>query len=242
MTDDELFVWVMHRFSEVFEDHAIIKGGIALRLLDSPRSTTDIDYVFVPYTSKKQILPRFEDVLYEIENADVKLRIHSKMIRADVRVENTAIQIEANVMPECASIPMATGALARSTGVPSQVVRIMQPGVALAHKLAAWNERRLLRDLYDCYFLFGRAKAKPDLDVLDQRLVRVESRLPLLRKKKQMTRAEFASALRHAISVLSEETVQDELGVLLMPEERVGLGPRIKVVLSALVEELEKLP
>jgi len=29
-----LFLWVMHRFSEVFEEHAILKGGMALRLLD----------------------------------------------------------------------------------------------------------------------------------------------------------------------------------------------------------------
>ena len=49
MTRDELFVQIMHRFAEAFEDHAIIKGGMALRLLDSPRATTDIDYVFVPY-------------------------------------------------------------------------------------------------------------------------------------------------------------------------------------------------
>jgi hypothetical protein len=43
-TQDGLFLWVMHRFSEVFEKHAVLKGGMALRLLDCPRRTMDIDY------------------------------------------------------------------------------------------------------------------------------------------------------------------------------------------------------
>jgi len=48
-TAQGLFVWVLHRFAEVFEEHAVVKGGIALALHDCPRSTTDIDYVFMPY-------------------------------------------------------------------------------------------------------------------------------------------------------------------------------------------------
>jgi hypothetical protein len=59
-TVDGLFLWVMHRFAEVFEEHAVLKGGIALRLLDCPRSTTDIDYVFVPFRSKTGITGRSE--------------------------------------------------------------------------------------------------------------------------------------------------------------------------------------
>ena len=46
-TREDLMLWVMHRFSQVFGEHAIIKGGMALRLLDSPRATNDIDYVAV---------------------------------------------------------------------------------------------------------------------------------------------------------------------------------------------------
>ncbi|MEQ9501632.1 MAG: hypothetical protein RIT81_32475 [Deltaproteobacteria bacterium] len=38
-TRDELFLFVMHRFSEVFEQHAVPKGGMALRLLDSTRAS-----------------------------------------------------------------------------------------------------------------------------------------------------------------------------------------------------------
>jgi len=33
-TRDGLFLWVMHRFAEIFENHAVLKGGMALRLVD----------------------------------------------------------------------------------------------------------------------------------------------------------------------------------------------------------------
>ncbi len=162
-TRDGLMVRVMHRFALAFAEHAIIKGGMALRLLDSPRSTTDIDYVFVPYKSKKDIVSRVRDILGEIEEADVKVTLHSTMLRADIRTDSAAIQIEASVDLACDSIPVATGGFAREQGLPSQIVRILRPDTALAHKLAAWNERRLARDLYDCYFLASRLGEKPNL-------------------------------------------------------------------------------
>lgn len=34
-----LFIWIIHRFSEEFGERAILKGGLVLRLLNSPRST-----------------------------------------------------------------------------------------------------------------------------------------------------------------------------------------------------------
>jgi predicted nucleotidyltransferase component of viral defense system len=240
MTQDQLFLWVMHRFSKAFEEHAIMKGGMALRLLDSPRSTTDIDYVFVPFSSKKDVRPRIQAVLEELDGAEVTVRVHSKMIRAELRTEEAAIQVEADVMPACRSTPMSTGAFARAAGHPAQVVRIMDLSVALAHKLAAWNERRLLRDLYDAHFLFSRAGAKPDREVLEERLANVVSRLPQLKKKKRMTRGELNAALRNAVLEISEGSVQAELGPLLPPAELAGLPQRMRVSLSGLVQLLEE--
>ena len=115
-TPDGLFLWVMHRFAEVFEERAIIKGGMALRLMDCPRSTTDIDYVFAPYRSKNDVRARIETVLEEIPGAVLAVGVHSKMLRVDLRVDSAAIQIEADVMRECDSMPVATGELARAQG------------------------------------------------------------------------------------------------------------------------------
>ncbi len=83
-TTEKLLLWIMHRFSEVFAQHAILKGGMALRLFDCPRSTTDIDYVFVPFTSKNDIVADVRRTLNELEDARIDLELHSKMLRATI--------------------------------------------------------------------------------------------------------------------------------------------------------------
>jgi len=229
---DALFLWVMHRFAEVFEDHAVIKGGMALRLLDSPRLTMDIDYVFVPFTSKTEIVDRIENVLAEIKDARVDIVLHSNILSAELRVDGAAIMIEANVATECLTIPMATGGFAHSVGQPSHVVRVMDPAQALAHKIAAWNERRLMRDLYDCYFLVSRAGATPDLATLDLRLAKIQSRRPGLKKRRSMSRSQLSAELRQVVSNLSDADLTQELAGVLPPEELAGLVLRIRTAVD----------
>lgn len=241
-TQDALFLWVMHRFAEVFEDHAVIKGGMALRLLDSPRSTMDIDYVFVPFSSKKDIVDQIEIVLSEIEDAKVSIVLHSKTLSADLLVDRAAIKIEANVASECDAIPMATGGFANSVGQPSQIVRIMDPAQALAHKIAAWNERRLWRDLFDCYFLASRAGAFPDLATLDLRLEKIQSRLPRLRKIRSMSRKHLVDELQQAVSDLSDADLAQELTGILPPEELAGLALRIRAAVERITTYLSHNP
>lgn len=240
-TPDGLFLWVMHRFAEIFEEHAVLKGGIALRLFDCPRSTTDIDYVFVPFRSKSAIRGRIESALAGIEGAVVEVAAHSKMLRATIRVDSAAIQIEANVAQACETTPVPTGNFATAQGQPSRIVRVMRLDVALAHKLAAWNERRLLRDLYDCYFMTTRLGESPDLQVVDARLRRIESRLPELKKRTSMTRADLAAELRVAAEGLSAGAVRDELAPILPPDELVGLIPRLRSSLVKLAEGLDRV-
>jgi predicted nucleotidyltransferase component of viral defense system len=239
-TRDGLFLWVMHRFAEAFEEHAVIKGGMAFRLLDCPRYTMDIDYVFVPFSSKKEVVDRIVEVLQEIDGAVVDIELHSKMLRAGLRVDAAAIIIEVNVAERCDAIPMATGGFARSVGHPSQIVRIMSPSHALSHKIAAWNERRLARDLYDCYFLSSRAKASPDLDILDLRLTKIQSRLPRLKKQRRMSRPQLADELRKTVAALSDTELEEELAGLLPPEELAGLTVRIRAAMEELVAILTK--
>ena len=237
-TRDGLFLWIMHRFAEVFEEHAVLMGGMALRLLDCPRRTVDIDYVFVPFQSKKEVVDRIVAVLHEIDGASVDVDLHSKMLRADLRVDDVAIQIEANVALQCETIPMTTGGFAHSVGHPSQVVRIMSPATALSHKLAAWNERRLLRDLYDCYYLSTRAGASPDPEVLDQRLSKIESRLPKLRETRRMSRAQLADALRTTVQTLTDVDLEEQLAGLLPAEELAGLAIRIRTAVAGLADAI----
>jgi predicted nucleotidyltransferase component of viral defense system len=223
----------------VFTDHAILEGGMAMRLIDSPRSTTDIDYMFVPYASKKDVREQIEFVLLEIEDAELEVTLHSKMLRAEIRVDDASIQLEVDVAMECSGIPMSTGGFARQLGQPARIVRIMSPDWALAHKLAAWNERRLLRDLYDCYFFVARLGEMPAEDVLESRLAHVVSSLPALARRRTMTRVELAAELRAEIADLSQERLVAELGGVLPSEEMAGLAPRMKAAAARLAEWLE---
>jgi predicted nucleotidyltransferase component of viral defense system len=239
-TREGLLLWVMHRFAQAFGEHAIIKGGMALRLLDSPRSTNDIDYVFVPYESKKDIVPKICEILRDLEDADIKINLHSTMLRADIRLDSAAVQVEASVDISCDATPIATGGFAREQDQPSQIVRIMRLDTALAQKLAAWNERRLARDLYDCYFLARRLGEKPNLTVLKKRLSEIRSQLPKLRRKRKMSIPEFAEELRQEAENLTQKRLADELGGLLPHEEMAGLAPRIKAALNTVAEQIEK--
>jgi len=239
-TPDGLFVWVLHRFAEVFEEHAVLKGGIALRLLGCPRMTTDIDYVFVPYASKLDIAPRIEQVLRELDGADVAVAQHSKMLRARLHVDGAAIQIEANAEREYPARALPTGTFARTQGRPSRLVRVETLERALANKLAAWNERRLLRDLYDVYYLAGPLGARPDLDALFGRLASVESRLPRLRKRRSMTLAELLQALRVEVTALGDDRLHDELAPVLPGDELEGLVGRLRAGVIQVIDRLER--
>ena len=50
----DLMLWVMREFSAYFAARALLRGGMALSLLSSPRSTNDLDYLFLEYKSKKE--------------------------------------------------------------------------------------------------------------------------------------------------------------------------------------------
>lgn len=240
-TADALFLWVMHRFAGAFEDQAVIKGGMALRLVDSPRATRDIDYVFVPFHSKADIRRRIEDVLSELDGAEIGIQLHSTMLRADVRVDGAAIQIEVSVALSCPSAAMATAGFAQSLGQPSHVVRVMSWDTALAHKLAAWNERRLLRDLYDCYFISARLGEYPHQETLEARLAKFRSRLPKLKSRRRMTKADLARALREAAQGVTEASIAEELAPLLPESELAGLDVRLRAAVVGLAEWLELL-
>jgi predicted nucleotidyltransferase component of viral defense system len=210
-----------------------------LRLYDCPRSTTDIDYCFAPVKSKRDLVDEVRRVLEELEGVVIDIQVHSKVLRATVELDGTRIQVEANVAAECRSEPMATAGFARSLGQPSQVVRVMSPDLALSHKLAAWNERRLHRDLYDIYFLYSRTGASPDVGTLTSRLAEIDSRLPDLRTVRSMTIGEFAAELRRSAAALDEAGLQSELGALLPENERAGLLPRIRSAMVGVAERFD---
>ena len=173
---EELMVKVINLFADYFRTHAILKGGMELRLADCPRFTNDLDYVFVPFKSKNDIKDRVLEALYFLSDTSVTFSVHSKCLRYIITQNDNSIQIEISTANNCISEPMSTASLVEKTGLPVKIIRVMNWSVALAHKLAAWNERNLIRDLYDASFMYSALNVKPDLITLKERLSRITYR------------------------------------------------------------------
>lgn len=239
-TQEDLMVWIMNQLAAKLPNHAILKGGMLFRLLDSPRPTNDLDYVFVPYRSKKNVLPLIEEALSVLDGLRMSATFHSTAVRIIVTYRNLRVQVEANVADECPSEEMSTVALAAKAGLLPQIIRVMRYDVALAHKLAAWNERALIRDLYDAHFLFSHLKILPDHLALERRLRRVQPAKALKTKSvaKSMTLAEFWDKLETKTAALLQADINAELSPILAKEELAGLERRIKASLFQLIEKM----
>jgi len=237
-TGDYIFLWLMHNISEKFKHHAILKGGMMLRLLDCPRKTIDLDYVFVPFNSKKEITAGLLEIVNNIEGAKITKTLNSKSLRIIIQVKKTTIQIDANVSDSCKSTTITTSSLARKVNEQPHVIRIMSFDVALSHKLAAWNERRLIRDLYDIYYIYKIIGVFPDLEILKSRLTKIESRLPAMKKIKTMSLEKFKTDLSYSIRNLSIKDMKKELIPLLNEAFSIDLELKIK---SGIIELIEKI-
>jgi predicted nucleotidyltransferase component of viral defense system len=231
-------VLIINLLADKFGCNAILKGGMQLRLVDCPCFTNDLDYVFVPFASKKEIKDRIFKALGEPPGLTVSYTINSKCIRYLVAYGEIKVQVEVNVALECESEEMSTSTLAKSKNQQGRIIRVMNFNTALAHKLAAWNERGLIRDLYDAYYLFVVLHAKPDLKVLKQRLARVESRKKN-GKPIEMSIDEFIEKLEFTESKLTAETVKNELKDYMPHDELAGLDKKIIGGISKLVEFLK---
>jgi hypothetical protein len=50
-----LLAEVLDLFARRFDKHAVLRGGMVLRIPGCEQLTNDLDYVFVPYRSKKDV-------------------------------------------------------------------------------------------------------------------------------------------------------------------------------------------
>jgi predicted nucleotidyltransferase component of viral defense system len=230
-------IWIINHLADTFGSHAILKGGMELRLVDCPRFTNDLDYVFVPFASKKEIKDRILKALREDPGLDVSYTINSKCIRYLVAREDVKVQVEVNVALDCESQEMSTSSLAKSKNQQGRMIRVMNFETALAHKLAAWNERGLVRDLYDAYYLCVVLRAKPDMRVLKQRLARVESRKKGS-KLIAMNIDEFIEKLESTARDLTDAMVKNDLRDCMLQDELAGLDRKIVGGISRIVEYL----
>ena len=237
----DLMLWVMREFSTHFAARAVLRGGMALSLLSSPRSTNDLDYLLLEYKSKKDPVQSVSEILGKLEGLKFEYRLSSKNLAYFLDYNGIKIQIEIKVEESCDFQPVSTGNLTLKSGQPSFIVNIVSLEWALANKLAAWNERRLMRDLYDVYFMHVLLNAVPDIKLLEKRLKKV---VPLEKFKdnpRSVTLAEFAEELKSMANKLKQADIEDELKDYLESRELAGLDLKIKMALNKLAGAIENL-
>lgn len=228
-------VWIVGFFGASFQHHAVLKGGMVLRLLDSPRSTNDADFVFVPYASRKEILDDVRRALGKVEGLEWSDRIDSRAWRILLKYGPWQAQVEITVAASCPSMPLSTAPLARQHGQSGSIVRVMDLPVALSHKLAAWNERRLWRDVHDLWFLHSLRGIDLDIPTLRNRLEHV---VPRRGKPRSMTFPELSSELRGAADGVDATEITEELGDTIPASDLAGIEQRLAMTLSRLAMRL----
>jgi predicted nucleotidyltransferase component of viral defense system len=231
---EELLAWLVDFIAVRFGSQAILKGGMALRLLQSQRFTNDVDLVMVPFRSKRDAESLIVGELRKVEGLEVEGSMNSKALRLLVRYGGWSGQLEVSAKESCPSEIASTGLLSSAYGLPPRAIRIMALPEAFAHKMAAWNERRLLRDVYDLYLFKSVLQVSMDLETLDERL---EQAKPNRGKHPARSRGELAEALLGCAKELDDRRM-DELRALLPESELVGLAVRLQAALGRIASEL----
>lgn len=234
--EQELLAKVLDMFAQKFNKKAVLRGGMVLRILGSQRFTNDLDYVFVPYKSKNDIVGEILECLGALKGAELQHELNSKCLRVFLTVEGVTIQIESKVAMDVRSMAVSTKLVSQEFNLPPRIIHVVDLNVALADKMAAWNERRLIRDIYDIWF-FLQMKAKPDLPTLAARLAKPSySKLVGVKARFQgKTCGDFCSFIRDAVNSLDDQQIRNELSDYLPVAEIEGLSLLFKSAFARLL-------
>jgi predicted nucleotidyltransferase component of viral defense system len=236
---EALMVRLINLLADAFPGKAILKGGMELRLLNCPRFTNDLDYVFIPFASKKDIAGPVVDALRKDPALTIEHSMHSTCLRIIASTALARVQIELSVAQECKSQEITTADLARVYHLQGRVIRAMSLDVALAHKLAAWVERNLMRDLYDVYFMRELLGVLPDKMTLSHRLAKIKYQVARKRGPQSMTLPQFAQCLREYAQHIDLKMVHDGLADIIDKSELPGLDFKIRKAIIGIAENME---
>ena len=234
--EQELIAKVLDIFAQKFNKKAVLRGGMVLRILGSQRFTNDLDYIFVPYKSKKDIIGDILECLSALQGVELHHELNSKCLRVFLTLEGVTIQIESKVAMDVKSMAVSTKLVSQEFNLPPRIIHIVDLNVALADKMAAWNERRLIRDIYDIWF-FLQMKAKPDLPTLEKRLAKPSySKFVGAKERFQgKTCEDFYSFIRDAVNDLDDQQIRNELADYLPVAEIDGLSLLFKSAFAHLL-------
>lgn len=233
--EQRLLALVLDRFAERFDRSAILRGGMVLRILGSARYTNDLDYVFVPFGSRNDIVEDVLACLNSIPDASVSHSLNSKCLRILFTLDKTTVQIEVKVARAMKTTLATTKLFSPQYNFPKRVIPVVDHSISLANKLAAWNERRLVRDIYDIWF-FIQMNIVPDIETLEARLKKptYSMLVPTADRYRGSSIGEFYAFVRDRVAELTDEQITNQLLDYLTPDELVGLPMMMRAALVKL--------
>lgn len=233
-----LLLKLIHLIANQFKNTAVLKGGMCLRLLNSPRHTQDVDYVFVNRPSRRAILAKIKEAVSGREDMRiVASQLNSRGLVVEFDAGGVGALLEIAVVQETGAPPesMTTTALAAPFQIPAQVITVMALTESYSHKIAACLERKVMRDLYDLTIL--QPLTPFDKGVLVKRLERIS----IARKKPvSLSFTQAAVDLKKRGKGLVAEDLEELRGMV--PEDFFSGGIMIiKNCLNRLARELSPL-
>ncbi len=238
---EELMTRLMNYLADKFKDKLILKGGMLLRLLNSPRQTQDLDYCWIRTKKRNLFAEELKDVLELLNGIQViDVAVNSRGIFLDVidqkSGEKTTLEINVEKSTHLPPQPLTNAPLANQYKLKPQIITTMDLSEAFSHKIAAALERDLVRDFYDLMQM--EPLAPFDKTTLKDRLSRLEVQRS---KPKKVSVKEAARMLKNRIDSLTEKRLKDELSALVPQEQWVGLTPVIRAALSRIIQRMENL-
>jgi len=235
---EEFLARLMNFLNEKFKNKLVLKGGMLLRLLNSPRQTQDLDYVWLREKRRNLFADDIKNALIRMPNLNmVDTAVNSRGIFFTVQDTQTkaSAKIEISVVKNLKSPQsLMNDRLVDAFSLPVHVIAVMDLSEALSHKIAASLERDLMRDLYDLSIL--EPMTTFDVKVLEERF----SELEIDRNKpKKISFQEASRMLRKRLENMSEKRIKEELGASLPKENLVGLDLIIRASAGRLIQRLE---
>lgn len=237
LKQEKLLLRILHLLNKKFKNKIFLKGGMQLRLLNSPRYTQDIDFVFCPKISRKIIAKEIESALAKESDITIKnIRMNSRGIFLDTVSDGIIAKLEISVEKElnCPPEIQSTVALSQNVQMESELVSTLSKQEAFSHKIAAALERNVARDLYDISIF--EPLTSFDEKTLKKRLEKLEVNR---QKPAPYTFDEAAQKLKQKADKLTQENIDESLGTMLPQNARVGAVDRIKISICRLVQILE---
>ncbi len=238
---EELLVRIMNLLADEFKGKLILKGGMLIRLLGSPRETQDLDYAWIRTKRRAQFAKEIEKALKKLGNINIEnILENSRGVVIDgLDLDNkNKFKIEINVVKNINLPPETrnTARLADKYSLEGRMISTMALPENFSHKIAAAMERGLARDFYDIMELEGITSF--DDQTLSERFAKLE----INRKKPiKVTPKEGAKLLRDRMQSLSAEQIRQELSTWLTPERLVGIRDAMLMAVHRICQQIEKM-